>query len=591
MFEGQVAGDRASSQQEQHEVREIIGSQEEFKHQILARFFPSIRYGRDTDLDRYISLRERGKPFKEWKNYYDNLARKYTESERKKLIQSFRKHVHQFQHLFKQILAGLYTRVESLLKRQINTLLSLFTDIIGKDLASFSNKDFFTRIGQALKLFSSDRYEALSHLDLLNDFAQKMHYQAESLEQVTHFIKGYLNGSLFLETKQEETYHFDINEEKAQSPFRQKKVQVSALPMQLLLTDDDLNKIILDDKELNEYELCFAYLDKYMQLLGDEDFATKIFVYSKKYQTEHYQIFDRIRQGINFNHQKERIFDDVFKIVCAGRYVYNIRLEKFISYKLRLLSNTLTRQPARPSSKQEFKHRAKRQAPARSELVARVEEPAVIKPAVKAAAKPAARSPAKSAARNVPASAKHRTPAIHKQSIAKAPTRARKKLAAKERIFVKKTLTGKKKPVSRVQPDRQPPAFRATLSVTAMIAELSEQKRVQRRLTDEFKKRLPAYILEARSFGMLPGAAVDAAPGSKPDKQQEELIHFVMQNYDKILVEHEQTDFYCEHLEQLGSSIHIIYTAILNCLNKLKTDYFTHRDKFEKRAALVFFGG
>jgi hypothetical protein len=578
-MEGQVWGMNQSEQAYDafHQPKEVN------KNQILTKFFPSLRYGRDTDLDRYISLREGGKPLKEWKSYYDNLARRYTETERKKLIQAFRKQLHHFQIIFKQILERLYERVDNFLKRQIDTLIDMFKDSLGKDVLTLQqNTDFFKLIGQALTLFSPDRYEALGHLDFLIDFAQKTGYKIEPLNQIASFIRGYLDGSLFMAVKAKEVYHFDINEEKGKSPSHSKAERSAPIRMHLFLSDEDISKIILceDEEDLNEYELCFAYLTKYMELLNDEDFAAKIFVFSRKHKTNHYMIFDRIRQGISFNHQKERIFDDIFKIICAGRYVYNIKLEKLMSLKLRLLTSTLT--------KQEVKKKKN------DGLAAKIHTKSEVSSIKKASEEQV--SPAAARRRN-----KKR-----KLNPAGSTRKVRQKLKARKSSRFKKVQAGERKPAKqprlqqtrlpskpetkqvekksmehlnqfrafKARPSHKPFATRSTLSIKEMIGELSPDKHVQRTLLEEFKKRLPRFLQDTQQVGQSVSS---------------ELIHFVCHNYDAILIEHEKADFYIEKLDELGFSLHAVYTAILHCFNELKTDFFTHQEKFRGFSGLFFF--
>ena len=75
---------------------------------VLGKIFPTIRYGRDTDLERYITLREGGKSSSDWQGFYDNLSIKYTDQERKQLIRSMRKNLYNFNLIFNKIIGSFF---------------------------------------------------------------------------------------------------------------------------------------------------------------------------------------------------------------------------------------------------------------------------------------------------------------------------------------------------------------------------------------------------------------------------------------------------------------------------------------------------
>ncbi|RPJ07821.1 MAG: hypothetical protein EHM28_05975, partial [Spirochaetaceae bacterium] len=266
---------------------------DDYRQYVLERLFPSIRYGRDIDLERYIMMRENKKNSMEWGSAYQSLAFRYTEGERKRLIRSFRKKQGIFEKVFAQIMDELFRRVVQNLKNRIDILLQEFKVI---NQASRSSRDamLLSGIERIVGLCSPEKDGAAEGAEFYLDFARHLGYRQNELVPVVTLVQGYADGSLFEEAAVKEAYRFDIREE-YRKHHRLKPQRKQAFTLQLLITEEDIASIVVATEDMNEYEQTYEYFSRYLPLAGNREFATKIYAYSKKHQTSHFRIFEAVR--------------------------------------------------------------------------------------------------------------------------------------------------------------------------------------------------------------------------------------------------------------------------------------------------------
>jgi hypothetical protein len=280
----------------------------------------------------------------------------------------------------------------------------------------------------------------------------------------------------------------------------------------------------VNDKRLNEYELSFSYFERYIKLIDDPEFATKVYVYSKKHNTPHYHIFDVIRKGVTYNYQKNRVFDDIFKIICQGRYVFNITNEKQIDRQLKTIGRPVK---TRPQIKNHEKTISSVQTQAQR-----------------------------------PAGQEKRRPHVEKQR-KNAPVKRKKASAATVPRYIKGT------------------ALRTTHTIAEMIHDLSRDKQTAKYLHGEFVNRLPSELTKSLGFQNNTSLNDDLKM-----KQLRELIHYVHHNYESILSEEKMFPAHKQKIESLGFPLHTIFTVILNCFNTLKSEFLTGGLKQKKNRSL-----
>jgi len=515
---------------------------------VLGKIFPTIRYGRDTDLERYVNLRENGHGSADWHGFFNSLTLKYTEDERKLLIRCMRKNLDYFQYIFSRIITDVYKRIIKMLKRRIDLLVKELAGVESISKAVLSrDHNMLRRVETIIGLCAQNKSDALDGINFLTDLGRNLGYKQKQLGRIQSLVKRYFDGSLFEEAELATQYHFDIKEEYK----KQKKLPAGndsgEIKLKIFITEEDIGRILINNQKLNEYELSFSYFEKYIKFVNDPEFATKIYVYSKKHNTAHYQIFESIRKGALYNYQKNRVFDDIFKVICQGRYVFNITNERQMDRKLKSIGR-----PAKPPAQaQNLRAEIPENRPDKEESGATPSPTAL----PQAAAEKAARAAASQAAAPKAAAEKAARAAADKAAAPKAARVAAEKSAPAESI-PRETVSGRE----------------GTQTIQAMTETLHENKKIHRMLVHEFRDRLGAELTEHLGFHNN-----RALSNENKVKQLKELIHYVIHNYDSIIGQEQLFSAHKERIESLGFSLHEVYTVILNCFNGVKSDFLTGR--------------
>ena len=508
----------------------------DYREYVLQKIFPAIRYDRDNDLERYIMLRESGKPSKEWGGYYSALCLRYTEAERKRLIRFFRKNSLAFQNYFKLVLNNLYERLHLKLLERIDQLITCLKKIEKSQhrMLKSSQKDIIAQLEKMLALCSPQLETASEGADFLLEFANHYRYNSTKMRRVVKLVKGYLDGSLFEEVQVKEAYHFDIKEERKKY---QRSVPEDEQPfrLQIFISPTDIEEIVISSTDKNEYELALAYFECYLPKVADKEFATRVYVYAKKYNTYHFKIYEVIRKGLQYNHQKGRIFDDIFKIISGGRYVFNIRSEQEIQEKLKVLG----------TAKVEKQIQARVSRPLLRERLGvrrgRVEGPGRLlrTSALEAEALTGKTSP---------------PPLMSEEP----------KQVEKQETLEKKTSPSQAAAQVASLISKEPKA----LTTDEMWREFTQDRRAARLMRRRFRELLPERLLGAcrEQVNTLFADLITA------DKLKE-LLYYVRHNYDRIIAHDDERALHKERLEELGVSIALVYTVIMECVNEVKAEY------------------
>lgn len=507
----------------------------DYREYVLQKIFPAIRYDRDNDLERYIMLRESGKTSKEWGGYYNALCLRYSELERKKLIRFFRKNNLAFQNYFKVVLNNLYERLRMKLCERIEQLSACLRKIEKSQHRMFksSQKDVIAQLEKMIALCSPQLETASEGADFLLEFANHYRYNHTKMKKVVKLVKGYLDGSLFEEAQVKEAYHFDIKEERKKYQ-RQGLEDEQPFRLQIFIAPADIEEIVVSSNDKNEYELALAYFERYLSKVADQEFATKVYVYAKKHNTYHYQIYEVIRKGLQYNHQKGRIFDDIFKIISGGRYVFDIRSEQEIQEKLKTLGTT----------KVEKQIQARLPQPLLRERLG------------------VGRSKRKDTGRL------QATPPLQAQAMTAKPSSPALKPEEPPREDKQGALDKTPPALAELQPVQLKTKGPTGLTTEQMWREFTQDRRAVRLMRRRFKELLPERLMVA-CREQVNNLFTDLITADR----LKELLYYVRHHYDRIIAHDDERALHKERLEELGASIALVYAVIMECVNEVKTEY------------------
>jgi hypothetical protein len=529
------------------------------KYLLLRKVYPTIQHGRDLDLERYLHHRQ-NPGSSDWKNYYNNLSKKYTEDERTLLIHILRRYEADFERIFTRIIERLFERVSRLIRAKIDYILSVLKDHVHSTAAGeLDDRNILKKLEESLKVCSSNRDQAMEDLSLLKFFSGKFGYVSDKFENAATLLEGYLDGSLFVEEK---AYEFNIREEERKYRGEEAKPKPVYPRIRLSLTEQDIERFLISPEITSEYEATFAYFQKYLNYSFDREFATKLFYYSKTYDTNHFRIYESIRRGLDNKLKNERIFDDIFKVICDGRYVYDVNREKTMIGRILFLENAFQR-PSAKKSQPGIQARKALPPPETKPEPLKIQAPEIEKTIVEE-----------------PEPAPETQEPIRKEPVKKEP--------AKKTSFKREPIKKERNTVPVMKKKAPAPQVRTVQPATAgksfaeMLKNITTDPGEQRMVRDEFKNRLPKYILNF--YNAKDSKSIE---NEAQFRQVRDAIKYMMSHFEGLLSDLDGAALHKAELERLNMSLSNAYTIIMECFNDVKSAFLTHN--LENRPFSWFF--
>ena len=409
----------------------------EIQVELLRAEYPSLRPDHDPDIERYFDLRAAGRPG-DALNLYDNRLRgRYPDDDfRERVLRAYRLR----DPVLADLLSSAYARLgERLLERVKRTI-----KYVALKAGSFDQSDAYSTIKAAeaiLAMLPRERFEAIAAAERLRRYADLLEYCRPAMAVAEDLVRAYLTESLDVvegerrrrkaerEKQEEERREFlvardreAIGEDAVARNSRMERERDRALerrtaerraarsrPSATALLDlsrirfsaADLSRIQIPPVLTGVEDRTLAFCFKYWNAVGDAAFERVLFLYSRKFGTTHYDVFQLIRQGRRSGRRDEEILTAVSSQLITG-YYYSIRGDLYLQRAWTRLKARLEGAPsAAPAAPAVLAVTTIASVPAR---------PAVAKPA---AAKPVAAKPReriRQAPSGIPAASAPRAP-------------------------------------------------------------------------------------------------------------------------------------------------------------------------------------
>lgn len=288
------------------------------KLSILKIEFPNLSFEEDTDIERYYQLRKDGYQ-KEALNIYNSiLKRKFPDdATRIKLLHFYRSRDPGFPVLLRQCLISMANLFIERLTKNI--------DFLTKDTAKLNINDAYSVIKTAENLIASlsrTRQEAVAKAERYTHFARLLKYKEHLMEKTALLIRQYVNESV------DSVENLKLEQTKAKKTEEQKKNRETSKPLfdlsKIHFSDDDIRKIEISKDITKEEDKVLAYCAKYWTKVNDAAFERTIFLYSRKYNTKHYEVFQEIKFGRLNKRRDGDILTNVLSTITTG-YFYSVQ--------------------------------------------------------------------------------------------------------------------------------------------------------------------------------------------------------------------------------------------------------------------------
>lgn len=332
----------------------------DLQKRILTEEYPHISLDHDSDVERYFDLRRSGRQTDALNLYNSKIIQKYPKAEQRKLlIQYYRSNDPRFAEILQESLVELADRLLNK-TRYIISLLS-------KDIDTVNLSDAYAVIRLAenlLAVISPDRYAAIGFAEKYARYAKLLNFQEVQMERTAELIRLYVTETLdsVQELKKE-------REERRRKTLRKRiegrRFQPNFNVSQIVFSAEDINKILIPSGITRIEDQVIAYALKYWNKASDPSFEKIIVLYSKKYHTQHADIYQAVKNGRDHAWKDEEILNAVLATVVKG-YYYSISGDAYLQrtwarYKQNLApapeaeplpaeteSRTVPRSPKRP---------------------------------------------------------------------------------------------------------------------------------------------------------------------------------------------------------------------------------------------------
>ncbi|MCL2481416.1 MAG: hypothetical protein FWF38_06880 [Spirochaetaceae bacterium] len=278
--------------------------------------------GFDEDISTYISLVE-DKKYKQASYVYEKrlIPRYPDEIRRIRIIRYFRKGDKRFQEIYAGAVREIFERIVISVKKLINYISSTFE---GRNNNPY---EVLRKIDLALRVLPRAKEEGLVFVEKLGTYSVLLNYMPENFNIALDILRRYFDNTLFVKVKIEQNIKglkFD-----EQDSYQEEKKKVTIDLDKIVFSDEEIKMICINSDIKSRSLQVLSYCRLYWRQIFNHDFEKKIFLYSKKYETNHFKIFQIIK-----NCRIKKIADEVILLeiysLLSNSYQYSLQEDLFM---------------------------------------------------------------------------------------------------------------------------------------------------------------------------------------------------------------------------------------------------------------------
>jgi len=307
------------------------------REQILERVFPDLRYGGDPDIERYFEMRAAGRMLDALSVYKSRLKPRYPDDSRRvTLLKLYRTHSPAFSQFLHSVLME---RADELIAKLAHTI-----DMLVAPLAGVSMRDTYAvlkAVERVARLLPDDVDEARKAAWAYADYARLLGHRKTEVDRVA-FLLGefydqavvdidiptdFISASLSTEAARRERE----SEEQKKNFFDLSKIEFD---------QSDVRRIEIPSALERDEDKVLAYCHKYWLRTEDSAFERIVWLYSKKYEAKHYEVYKAIKTGRRKKYQDDDILSMVASVI-ATRYSYTVQGDVYMQSAWRIIKSNL----------------------------------------------------------------------------------------------------------------------------------------------------------------------------------------------------------------------------------------------------------
>lgn len=332
----------------------------ELDRYILKQEFPQLSLTEDPDIERYFEFRAQNRQADALKIYNAKLIHRYPDSRTRVLLMTYyRRHDARFQLLLADSLA----RLAETTITQVKKIIVFFTGTVAP-LKTAKVYSIIQVCEKVISAISSDRFAAISFTEKYVRYADTLRYHAEEMRQAADMLRMYITDTISSVREFREERVRDARER------NRKAAQQSHVSMidfsKITFTRQQIAAITIAPSIRRTEDKVLAYTVKYWDRYDDGAFENTLLLYSRKYGTNHYAVFQAVKIARIRKWKDDELLHAVLANVAQG-YYYSISGDLYLQrswkqIKLKLEAGAPPEEAAAPSAKPKRQKKAKASA-------------------------------------------------------------------------------------------------------------------------------------------------------------------------------------------------------------------------------------
>jgi hypothetical protein len=304
---------------------------------ILERVFPDLRYGGDPDIERYFELRASGRMLDALAIYKTRLRPRYPDdAKRVILLKLYRTHAPAFGNFLHGILMERANEIVDRIRNNIDALVSPLTGTPMRDTYAV-----LKAVERIARLLPDDTESARAMAWSYAEYARMLDHRKLEAERVGFLLSEFYDQAVVDDDTPADFIAASLATEESRRTENRETRKKNFFDLSRIEFDQaDVRRIEIAQGFDRDEDIVLAYCYKYWLRIDDPAFERIIWLYSRKYETRHYDVFKAIKTG---RHRKYSD-DDILTMVAttlATRYSYTVQGDLYMQMAWRRLKANL----------------------------------------------------------------------------------------------------------------------------------------------------------------------------------------------------------------------------------------------------------
>lgn len=294
------------------------------RDQILERIFPDLRYGGDPDIERYFELRAEGRMLDALVIYGRRLKPRYPDdAKRILLLKLYRTRSPAFQDTLNAMLSERADEMVARIRKGVDALVAPLLGVPIRDTYAV-----LKAVEKIARLLPDDTDAARRMAWNYADYAKLLDHRRKDMERAAFLVGQFFDQARIEQETPADFVASSMAAEEAREAEEGAKKNFFDLS-KIEFDQDDVERIEIPRGLERDEDIVLAFCHKYWLRIDDAAFERIVWLYSKKYGTNHFQVF----RAIKSSRARKYTDEDVLAMVAttiATRYSYTVRGELYM---------------------------------------------------------------------------------------------------------------------------------------------------------------------------------------------------------------------------------------------------------------------